>query len=113
MTKNHNSPVSNIEAVVMRRVRSMYIMRTFFTPTILSTIFLLLAVWGIGREVWVSHVFQNMPPLVHVDAAVRFFEMAFLNTRFAVQLLVLAVFTAVAWLGYNLSQALRYSLKLA
>ncbi len=110
MMKN-DMTISNIENVVMRRVRRMYILRVFLTPTVLSILFLLLAVWGIGREVWVARVFQNMPSPVHVDAFARFAEIAFLNTRFAVQVLVLAVVTAGIWFAYNLVRLLQQTMR--
>lgn len=110
MTKNNN-PESSTETVVMRRIQRIHLVRTFFTPLVLSSFILMLAAWGIGREVWVSQVFQNMPSAEHIDAVVRFFEMAFINTRFAVQVLVLTVFTAVLLLAYNLVQALRQTLQ--
>ncbi len=110
MTKNYN-PESSTETVVMRRIQRIHLIRTFFTPLVLSSFILVLSAWGIGREVWVSHVFQNMPSPAHVDAVVRFFQMAFINTRFAVQVLVLTVFTAVLLLAYNFTQVVRQTLQ--
>lgn len=97
---------SHIEAVVMRRVRSMYLLRTYSAP-VLSAAIALLALWGIGREVWVAHVFQNFNIELHAGNVARFLEVAFLDTRLAVQVLVIAVLVAGLWFAVNMFKLLK------
>lgn len=113
MTNPNESNTSSIESVVMRRVYSMRLIQSFLAPVTFSIALLLLAVWGIGREVWVAHVIQNMPTFspAHFAEFIRFYEAAFLNTRMAVQLLVLSVFTAVLSLAYNFVQVVRHTVR--
>lgn len=81
----------------MRRVRIMHAVRPFLSGTALASFLFLLAVWGIGREVWVAHVFANMPAASDVTAVTRFFAMAFLNTRFVVQVLTVLAAASLIW----------------
>lgn len=100
---------SSIQRNVMRRVRTIHAVRPLTSTTALSTVFLLGALWGIGRQVWVAQVFQNMPSLADVGAVGRFAVAAFLHTEFIVQALtVLAVFAAV-WLVRDGVRSLRYA----
>ncbi|MGE5541283.1 MAG: hypothetical protein ACM3TU_03330 [Bacillota bacterium] len=87
---------ASISKNVMRRVRVIHAVRPLLSTTALGVIVLVLALWGIGREVWVARVFENMPSVADLAAVTRFFAAAFLNTRVAVQvLLVLAAFASV------------------
>ncbi|MDB5194875.1 MAG: hypothetical protein JWO84_59 [Parcubacteria group bacterium] len=88
----------------MRRVRVIHAVRPLLSGTALGSFLFLLALYGIGREVWVSHVIANMPALADVAAVTRFFVAAFLNTRFIVQ--VLTVLGGAA-LVYTLADFLR------
>ena len=86
-----NEP-TNIERVVMRRVRTISVLRPLFSGGALAALILLLALWGIGREVWVAKVFANGPQDFFGQA--RYFGYAFEHTRLVVQALSLAVLAA-------------------
>ena len=55
----HNE--TNIERVVMRRVRLIRILALVISTAALATLTFIAAMWGIGREVWVARVFENGP----------------------------------------------------
>jgi hypothetical protein len=95
---------SSISNTVMRRVRIIHAVRPLLSGTALGSFLFLLAVWGIGREVWVSHIIANMPSVQDISALSRFIIAAFLNTRFIVQVLTLV---AGAALVYTLADFLR------
>lgn len=79
--------ISNIERVVMRRVRRMRVLRILFSNVMLAGFVLVLALWGIGREVWVARVLQNSPK--NIAALPSFYFSAFDHTRLVVQALTL------------------------
>jgi hypothetical protein len=101
------NPSSRVKAAVMRRVRTVHAMQQFFTTTTLSVAVFVLALWGIGREVWVARVFQNMPSLTNLSAVANFYLAAFLDTRFIVQVLSVVTLGAFVWLTYNVFRLLR------
>ena len=78
--------ITHIERVVMRRVRLIRILALIISTATLAILTFIAALWGIGREVWVAHVFQNAPAAL--DDLPGFYLAAFLNTRFIVQALV-------------------------
>jgi hypothetical protein len=88
---------SSISDTVMRRVRTIHAVRLAAGP---SAAFLLLVagLWGIGREVWVAKVFENMPPVADIPAVIGFYASAFMGTDLAVQIFVLLVLAASVWL---------------
>lgn len=90
-----NNTSSDIEYAVMRRVRTVHMLRPFVSGTTLALALALFALWGIGREVWVARVFENAP--TDLLLAPRFFADAFLNTQIAVQALSLAAFGGIVW----------------
>ncbi|MDO8408258.1 MAG: hypothetical protein Q7S95_03425 [bacterium] len=90
---------SNIERVVMRRVHTIHFIRPFFSVEALAFAVFAAALWGIGREVWVAHVFQNAPHSENVFATIRFYFSAFENTRLLVQVLALTTFAALIYLA--------------
>ncbi len=92
MTNNTMNNHSSIERVVMRRVYTMRVLRLLFSNGALAMLVFVLALWGIGREVWVARVFQNAP--TNIADAAHFYFYAFGHTRVAVQ--ALAVITLVA-----------------
>jgi hypothetical protein len=91
----------------MRRVRAVHLMRELFTPTTASVAVFVLALWGIGREVWVAKVFQNMPSITNVSAVAQFYLAAFMDTRFIVQILTVITLGAFIWLAYNIIRIFR------
>ncbi len=94
---NTMTDISDIERVTMRRVRRVRVLRMVFSGVTASGVVLALALWGIGREVWVAKVFSNGPQ----DLLGRsgYLTYAFVHTRLIVQalaLLALAAFLALA-----------------
>jgi hypothetical protein len=55
------------------------------------------ALWGVGREVWVAKVFENMPSMADVPAVTLFFLRAFQDTDIVVQVLVIVALAALIW----------------
>ena len=91
---NEQSP---IEQVVMRRVRSIRILWLVISAGTLAIITLVLALWGIGKEVWVERVFQNAPKdLINLP---NFLISSFGNTRLAVQILAILTFVSFVYLA--------------
>lgn len=95
---------THISQNVMRRVYLIHALRPFVSGTALAVAVFAVALWGIGREVWVAHVIENMPNMADVAAVTRFFAAAFLNTDVIVQMLILL---AGAALAYALADMLR------
>jgi hypothetical protein len=89
----------------MRRVHAAHGLRMLFSNAALALALFALALWGVGREVWVARVFQNAPHHGILEAA-RFFTYAFLDTRLVVQVLCLAVLFAFIWLIRDLARAM-------
>ena len=81
----------------MRRVRAIHALRTAAMPA--AAFFVLtFALWGIGREVWVAKVFENVSSVASVPEIVAFFANAFLDTDLLVQVLsLLAVCSLIAF----------------
>lgn len=59
MTDMQSKVASNIERQVMASVGAIYLWRALTNMTALKIYALILSVWGIGRLVWVSKVFDN------------------------------------------------------
>ena len=108
---NHNN--SYIQTNVMRRVHIIHALQPLLTMTAFSVVLFLLAGWGIGREVWVARVFQNMPSPVDVGAVVRFYLAAFINTRFIVQALSLITIATFIWITVSIVRTLRTLVRFA
>jgi hypothetical protein len=96
-----NNSTSILKRNVMTRVRTVHIARRVFSTTTFSVGVFILAMWGIGREVWVGRVLQNEPSFMNVSAFVHFYLSAFLDTRFIVQALSIVALGALVWLGYS------------
>lgn len=80
---------TNIERIVMRRVRLIRILALIVSTATFAILALLAALWGIGREVWVARVFENMPHTENLLALLSFWVAAFFHTRLIVQVLSL------------------------
>jgi hypothetical protein len=106
MAQNNTS----IKGIVMSRVHTIHALQMIFNATVVSVGVFILALYGIGREVWVSRVLQNMPSPMNVadfGALVHFYLAAFMDTRFIVQVLAILALGAFIWLGYNFFQMLK------
>ena len=83
---------SKIEQRVMAGVGVVYTARQLVSATALKLYVCALSLYGIGRLVWVSHVFQNWAN-VGLQGSLEFVSAAIINTHLPVQivLLVLAI----------------------
>lgn len=104
---------SKISRTVMRRVYTIHALRKGMPMITASTLLLVLALWALGREVWVAQVFANMPSLFDVPAITRFFASAFMHTDLAVQLFSVLALGAVVWLGRSLGRLLARTTRFA
>ena len=99
---------SMIKKTVMRRVRTIHVVRPFVSETALATLVAVVALWGIGREGWVAKVFENTP--VDVVSATRFFASAFSETELIVQALSLLALVSIIYLARETAKLITISL---
>jgi hypothetical protein len=98
MTNPHFSHTqSAIERIVMRRVYRVRVLRGVFSGVTLGCVFLALALYGLGQEVWVAHVFENAP--ASLNGALYFWTYAFEHTRLTVQGLTLLTLASLIYLA--------------
>lgn len=100
--QNPMTPNSSISRTVMRRVRAMHTIRTY-APIAGAGILFIVALGGIGREVWVAKVFENMPSYADLPGVLSFFSGAFLHTELVVQVLLILALGALVWLARSLA----------
>lgn len=94
---------SNIERVVMRRVHIIRILRPLISPESLAALALLLALWGIGREVWVAQIFQNAPTdFINLP---NFYVAAFSHTHIIVQALSVLTLISLVYLAREVAHS--------
>jgi hypothetical protein len=98
---------SLIQKNIMRRVRVIHATRTLFRGEFAALLVMLAALYGVGREVWVAHVFQNMPSLENVSAFSNFWLAALVNTRSIVQVLIAVTIVAAVYFVREIVRALR------
>ena len=101
-------PMNKIKPIVMRRVEMIRTLRPLVSDVSAATVLFLLALYGIGHEVWVAQVGANMPPLFDVAAMSNFMIAAFLNTEFFVQVLALAAIATGIWLARGVGISLSH-----
>ncbi|MBU6214842.1 hypothetical protein KGM48_03330 [Patescibacteria group bacterium] len=95
--RERNDSISNIEQVVMRRVRLIRILLLIVSTATFAVLTGVATLWEIGREVWVARVFENMPR--HgLFAEFQFWIAAFLHTRLSVEILVVLTLTSLVFL---------------
>lgn len=92
---------SKIEQQVMAGVGSIYIARQLVSATALKLYVCVLALYGIGRLVWVSRVFENWAN-VGLQGTVSFVTQAVLHTHLPVQIALVVLFVAGLGLLYDL-----------
>lgn len=100
---NSASTESNIEAIVMRRVRAAHVLRPLVSGGAIALAVFIFALWGIGREVWVAQVFANGPQ--GLLGKTEYLAYAFENTRITVQALCIAAFFAMLFFFRDLFRA--------
>jgi hypothetical protein len=110
--RNHMTTHSSISNTVMRRVRIIHAVRPLLSSTALGSLLFLLALYGIGREVWVAHVVQNLEQ-VGMASTLNFLIAAFLNTRFIVQVLTLIAGGAFVYTLADFLRTVRFTNKFA
>ncbi len=91
--------MTDIEKNVMRRVRIIRILGLIISTAVLALVTFVLALWGIGKEVWVARIFQNMPHSGDLSAIGRFYLSAFGHTRLVVQALSVITFASFVYLA--------------
>jgi hypothetical protein len=97
---------SDIQKVVMRRVRIIRASRIVLSLETGALALAGLALYGIGREVWVARVFENAPSITDFTAFSHFWAIAFLDTRLPVQLLSLVVLISLIYLARETARLL-------
>jgi len=66
----------------------------------------ILALWGIGREVWVARVLQNAP--ANFFDLPRFYFSAFMHTHLVVQILILLTLFSLLYVAREVARALAF-----
>lgn len=99
---------SSISRTVMRRVHTIHAVRPLFSGTVAAGVVFLIALWSIGREVWVAHVLQNLEQAVLSGHLASYLTAAFLNTGFIVQVLSILTFAAAVWLVRDAARSLQF-----
>ena len=102
------STMSNIEQNVMRRVHTIHFLRPIISGGALAALVALLALYGIGREVWVARVFENGPQGIFAHSL--YLAYAFEHTRLLVQVLSLATLAALIYLARETAKLISYIL---
>lgn len=104
---------SRIKQVVLLRAHTIRLVRPLLSGAFLGGMVVVVSLYAIGREVWVARVLENMPSLANIAGFVRFFEVAFLNTSFVVQVLSVLLIAGMVWVVRDAVQGLRASLHYA
>jgi cell division protein FtsX len=99
---------SKIEKNVMRRVHTIHILRPFVSGGAAAVLVAGLALWGIGRQVWVARVFENAPR--EFAALPQFYLSAFTNTDFVVQILTLLTLVSIVYLARETAKLITHTL---
>jgi hypothetical protein len=107
--------MSNTTQKVMASVLVIYTMRTLFGATAFKVYALLLSVWGIGRLVWVSKVFENFAVVEKsgVQAVGNFVLTALTHAHVEVQLVLFVALLAGVSLVFDFARAAPRSARFA
>lgn len=97
---------SKIKENVMRRVQMIRTFRPLVSDLSAAIVLFLLALYGIGNEVWVAQVVANMPPLLDIAAVTRFVVAAFANTELIVQVCAVLALLAAVWTARGVARSL-------
>ncbi len=104
---------SRIKSNVLRRARFIRTARPLLSGTVLGSVATVLALYAIGREVWVARILENVPVQSGMVATARFFESAFLNTSFVVQALSLVLVFGMLWVARDTARNIHAGFRLA
>lgn len=99
-----NKTMTTIEQNVMRQVRRIAILRIVISGGIFALSLGLIALYFLGREVWVARVFENGPQDLMGQAL--YLVYAFEHTRFVVQALVVICLGAAFYLAHEVRKLL-------
>jgi hypothetical protein len=103
MNNTMTNESTNIERIVMQRVHLIRALRFAISGGVFSTLISMLALWGLGREVWVAHVLQNAP--ANILDIPRFYFAAFIHTRLVVQALIVLITASFIFLVREIARA--------
>ncbi len=95
---------TNVEKIVMRRVRRISLLRILISGGIFALALALLALYGIGREVWVAMIFRNGPQ--DFFGHTLYLVYAFEHTRLVVQGLILVCLISLIYLAREIARLL-------
>ncbi|MFM2330633.1 MAG: hypothetical protein RLZZ26_140 [Candidatus Parcubacteria bacterium] len=95
---------SNIERIVMQRVHRISVLRIVISGAVFAVTLGLLALYGIGREVWVARVFENGPQTF--SGHLLYLAYALEHTRFVVQVLAVICAGSFIYLAREVIRAL-------
>ena len=96
---------SKIEQQVMAGVGVIYAARQLLSATALKLYICVLSLYGIGRLVWVSNVFENWAH-VGLSGTAQFMTSAVLNTHLPVQMTLLVLMFAGVSLLLDLARSI-------
>lgn len=91
---------SLLSQTVQRRIHIIRIVRPILSVQVASALLFVVAVMGVGREVWMEQVLLNMPPIQDIPATARFFFYAFTHTELAVQGLLVVAASTLVWFAH-------------
>lgn len=95
---------SHIEQIVINRIERIYMLRSLGARTLVASAIFALALYLIGRGVWVARVWENMPSPTDVIALIAFFKSAFLSTEAVIQVLLILVLLTGMRIAYGATQ---------
>jgi len=101
---NTTNEPSEVERAVMRQVRRIRVLRLIISSVVFATTATLLALYALGREVWVARVFENGPQ--SFGGHILYLVYAFEHTRFVVQALVVVCVASFVYSMYEIRKAL-------
>ena len=88
----------------MRRVRRIRILRLIISGVVFAVTAIILALYAIGREVWVARVFENGPQGFY--GHILYLIYALEHTRFVVQVLVLICVASFVYIAREVYRGL-------
>lgn len=92
----------------MRRVYRIRVLRFFFSGLFVGSLVLAVALYGLGREVWVARVFANGPHDLFGHA--WYLGYAFEHTRLVVQALTTLTLASLVYLARSIARTLSTAL---
>lgn len=78
-----------MKQAIMIRVRFIHFLKRAVSPLLIKTVGFTVALYGVGKLVFVAKVFENAPSASQFEGFVAFFGHAFLNTGVLVQAFLL------------------------